>query len=425
MRPSPRRDALLLLTGSASQDLAFRVAQVALPLVVLAETGSVSAMGLVAGCQGLPILASPWWARRVRQLVGSGRALALVAILDALALCIVPLAVEAGVLTVGVLALTGLLLGIGETLGHPGRTALLADVGDRIGPDGAVVLLTRQDLLRRAGSIVGPAAGGIAVGAGLTVELLWLQAAAVLGAGLLVWPIQGEPGTATTEGDAAAPGIREALATRPEVRAGWWMRGASCLTWFSLSLGLAVLGVEAGRPGELYAIGISGYGVGSVLGTFVAIRLVRRFSTAALASAGWATSGVAWMAMALDPRPIAIAASAAVGAGSLVVGITAVNAAITTSSAGAVRRTLLSGQTVVVSAGVSAGMLVGGSIIEMCGVRPTMFACGVLVTATALAARPRATWQTASRGGKAKDTDAPHDDRPARAPGTAAHGMLR
>lgn len=422
MRPSPRRDALLLLAGSASQDLAFRVANVALPLVVLAETGSVSAMGLVAGCQGMPLLVSPWWARRVRQWVGSGRALAVVAILDAVALCIVPFAAQAGVLTIGVLALTGLLLGIGETLGQPGRTALLADVGDRIGPDGAVVLLTRQDLLRRAGSIVGPAAGGAAVGAGLTVELLWLQAAAVLGAGLLAWPVLGEPGPATTEGDVAAPSIREALATRPEVRAGWWMRGASCLTWFSLSLGLAVLGVEEGRPGTLYAIGMSGYGVGSVLGTFVAIRLVRRFSTAALASAGWATSGVAWMAMAIDPRPIAIAAGAAVGAGSLVVGITAVNAAITTSSTGAVRRTLLSGQTVVVSAGVAAGMLVGGSIIAACGVRPTLFACGVLVTATALAARP---WHTPSRGGKAKETEHADGDRTARAPGAAAHRVLR
>lgn len=385
----PRRDALLLLVGSASQDLAFRVAQVALPLVVLAETGSVSAMGLVAGCQGLPLLISPWWARRVRQLVSSGRALALVAMLDAFALCIVPVAAQTGTLTIGVLAATGLLLGIGETLGYPGRAALLADVGDRLRPDGAVILLTRQDLLRRLGSILGPALGGVAVSAGLTVGLLWLQAASVLAAGLLAWPVAGESASTPDPADApdaVAPGIRDALATRPEVRAGWWMRGASCLTWFSFPLGLAVLGAEAGRPGVLYAIGMSGYGVGSVLGTFVAIRLVRHFPTATLARAGWGTSGAAWMAMALDPRPVMLAATAAVAAGSLVVGITAVNATITKTSRGAERRALLSGQTVVVSAGVALGMLVGGSIIAACGVRTTMFGCGVLVAVTALAA---------------------------------------
>jgi hypothetical protein len=84
------------------------------------------------------------------------------------------------------------------------------------------------------------------------------------------------------------------------------------------------------------------------------------------------------------PTPAGAAVSAAVAGAFVVVGITAVNAAITRSAAGPVRRTLFSGQAVVVSASSSAGLLVGGSVIGLLGVRPTLVGSGLLVAAVSV-----------------------------------------
>src|SRR5689334_19496202 len=121
-----------------------RITQVALPLVILRETGSVGATGLVGGAAGVPVLLSPWWARKARQWVDSGPRLALVALVTAMALASVPAAAGLGLLTPELLVLSGLLLGCGTALSDPGRSALLADTGDRWGAGRAVLLLTWQ-----------------------------------------------------------------------------------------------------------------------------------------------------------------------------------------------------------------------------------------------------------------------------------------
>ena len=84
-----RRSAFLLLFGVGITDLSFRVAQVAVPLVVLAGTGSVAATGLVAGASGLPVLLSPWWTRRLRHRIAGGRAVAACYLGEAAALAAV------------------------------------------------------------------------------------------------------------------------------------------------------------------------------------------------------------------------------------------------------------------------------------------------------------------------------------------------
>lgn len=376
---SARRDAAFLLLGSGTQDLAFRLAQIALPLVVLAETGSVAATGLVAGLEGLPVLFSPWWAINARQWINTGRRLTLVAVLDSVALGIVPTAAVLDLLSIGVLATAGVLLGIGEALGGPGRSALLADVGDRLGPDRAVTMLTWQDLGRRTGMVVGPPLGAVAVAADHTVDVLYLQAASVLVAGLLSWPVTGT----TLPTGRTDLRIRDALHGRPEVLAGWIMRGTNCLAWFAFPLGLAVLGAQVGDPGVLAAYGMAGYGVGSVVGTVIATRLVRRLPVLMLARWAWLGAGAAWLLVAAWTTSVGAAVGGAISGGFVVVGIAAVTASITRSSAGAARRTLLSGQAVVVSASASAGMLAGGPILAVFGVRPVLATAGLLVAAVA------------------------------------------
>jgi hypothetical protein len=397
-----RRDALFLLTGSGFSDLAFRIAQVALPLVVLHETGSVAATGLAGGAAGIPVLLSPWWARRARQWVDSGPRLAIVACVQAFALAIVPAAAALGVLRPEVLIAAGLLLGSGDALSSPGRSALLADTGDRWGLDRAVLLLTWQDGIRRVGMVVGPPIGALAIAAGLTDELLWLEAATVLLAGVLSLSVSGERSATISE----LPSIRSGLKGRPEVLSGWIARGVGCFTWFSFTLGLSVIGADRGRPGVYLAAGMSGYGLGSVVGTVISLAVIRRIPPVPLASVAWAVMGLCWVGMGLWTTPAAVAVLAALGGVAVVLGITAISAVITRSSAGAERRALLSGQSVVVNASSSAGLLVGGPVIAAVGAEPTLIASGVLTAAVALSVlftrshpRRRGLWLRGEGGG--------------------------
>ncbi|GAB2652120.1 MFS transporter [Kribbella swartbergensis] len=375
-----RSEALALLAGGAAADLAFRIAQVALPLVILDETGSVAATGLVGGASGVPVLLSPWWARKARQWVDSGPRLAVVAAFTAIALATVPTAAALGRLTPELLVVSGLLLGCGEALSNPGRSALLADTGDRWGEGKAVVLLTWQDGLRRIGMMVGPVIGAFAVSTGFTNGLLWVESVTVVAAGLLACTVKAERAPEGT----ATPSIRASLKGRPDVLYGWIARGTGCVTWFAFTLGLSVIGAQRGEPGVYLAAGMTGYGVGSIIGTAISLAVVRRLPPVPLAAVSWACMGLCWAGMGLWTTLPAIAVLGAVSGVTVVLGIAAISVLITQSSQGAERRALLSGQTVVVNAGSSAGMLAGGPIIAAAGAEPTLIGAGLLTTGVAL-----------------------------------------
>jgi hypothetical protein len=375
-----RSEALALLAGGGAADFAFRIAQIALPLVILQETGSVAATGLVGGAAGIPVLLSPWWARKARQWVDSGPRLAVVAAVSAAALALVPTAAALGLLTPELLVASGLLLGCGDALSAPGRSALLADTGDRWGDGMAVVLLTWQDGLRRIGMMVGPVVGALAVSANLTNGLLWVESVTVIAAGLLACTVRAERAPEGT----ATPSIRASLQGRRDVLYGWIVRGTGCVTWFAFTLGLSVIGEERGRPGIYLASGMTGYGVGSVIGTAISLAIVRRIRPVPLASIAWVGMGLCWVGMGLWTTPAVVAVMGAVSGLTVVLGIAAISVIITRSSAGAERRTLLSGQSVVVSASSSAGMLAGGPIIAAAGAEHTLVGAGVLTALVAV-----------------------------------------
>jgi MFS family permease len=375
-----RNEALALLAGGAAADLALRFTQVALPLVILHETGSVAATGLVGGASGVPVLLSPWWARKARQWVDSGPRLAVVAAISALALASVPAAARLGLVTPELLVVSGLLLGCGDALSTPGRSALLADTGDRWGAGKAVVLLTWQDGLRRIGMMVGPVLGAFAVSTGLTNGLLWIEAVTVVAAGLLACTVKAER---APEG-VATPSIRASLKGRPDVLYGWIARGTGCVTWFAFTLGLSVIGAQRGEPGVYLAAGMTGYGVGSVIGTTISLAVVRRVPPVPLAAMAWACMGLCWAGMGVWTHPPFIALMGALSGTAVVLGIAAISVLITKSTQGAERRALLSGQTVVVNAGSSAGMLAGGPIIASAGAENALVGAGLLTTLVAM-----------------------------------------
>ncbi|WP_350275893.1 MFS transporter [Kribbella sp. HUAS MG21] len=402
-----RADALALLVGGGTADFAFRIAQIALPLVILRETGSVAATGLVGGASGIPVLLSPWWARRARQWVDSGPRLAIVALVSAIALASVPAAAGLGLLSPGLLIVSGLLLGCGDALSNPGRSALLADTGDRWGEGRAVLLLTWQDGLRRTGMLLGPSIGALAVSSGFTNELLWVEAAAVVGAGLLACRV---PAERATSGDVAPemPSIRESLRGRTDVLYGWIARGTGCVTWFAFTLGLSIIGEERGQPGVYLAAGMTGYGVGSLVGTAVSLAVVRRTKPVVTAALAWAWSGLCWVGMGVWTTPPVVAVMGALSGITVVIGIAAISVLITQSSDGAHRRALLSGQSVVVNAGSAAGMLAGGPIIGAVGAESTLVGAGLVTAIVSLALLVRCNTWSGTPTNRGSDVDVVH-----------------
>ncbi|TCN38102.1 hypothetical protein EV644_110239 [Kribbella orskensis] len=215
-------------------------------------------------------------------------------------------------------------------------------------------------------------------------------------AGMLAVGIVGERSPSTRE----LPSIRGSLVGRQDVLYGWIARGAGCLTWFSFTLGLSVIGAERGQPGVYLAAGMSGYGIGSVVGTMISLAVVRRFAPVPLAGTVWALMGLCWIGMGVWTTPAAVAVLGGLSGVTVVLGIAAISLQITRTSAGAERRALLSGQSVVVNASSSAGLLIGGPVIAMVGAEHTFIGSGLLTGAVAIgvvvASRNRAARETAS-----------------------------
>lgn len=378
---NPRSAAARMLVGIAITDFTFRTSQVALPLVVLAGTGSAAATGLVAGVSGIPVLVSPWWTRRLRQHVVSGRAIAACYLVEAVALSVVALAASTNRLDLVVLAVAGLLLGVAEALDGPGRDALVADHGDRMGPDRALTLLNLRELFRRVGMVTGPAVGGLMVARGLAVPLLWVEVVSILVSTALVHRVPAVPGHGTGE-DAGQ--IWHAVRRRNDVLAGWIVRGTGCALWCAFTLGLALLGVEQGRGATFLAAGMTAYGVGSILGTLGVVRLLRSLPVLPSIAAAWAITGGCWIAMGRLPTMPVVVASATVSGLAVVVGNAGVTAQITRGSSGAERRTLMAGQSVVVNAASSIGLLLGGPVLATVGATKTLQLAGWVMGAVAI-----------------------------------------
>lgn len=381
MTTAPRRDAALVLTGIALTDLMFRVAQVAVPLVVLARTSSAALTGLSAGATAVPVLLSPWWSRRLRARIRTGRAIAACYLGEAVSLALIPAAASVGLLSWPILLAAGLALGVFETLDGPARDALVADLGDRLGPDRAFALLSTREFFRRAGMVAGPAIGGVAVTWGDPLVLLWLEAATVLVSAALTVGVRGaRPASADGRGVPIGPAVR----ARPDVLRGWVVRGAGCALWFAFSLGLALLGVERGQPGVLVATGLAAYGAGALVGTPLCVPLLRRLPVLPAVCAAWAVTGVAWLLMGATASVLVIGAVAAVSGISVAVGNGGVTALITRTSTGDERRALLAGQSVLVNGASALGLLVGGPVLSVLGAAPTLEIAGVAVAVVAL-----------------------------------------
>jgi MFS family permease len=384
-----------------------RITAVALPLVALDQTGDAWTTGLVGGFAGLPLLTSGWWGRRLRGHLTSGRALAAVLAVQVLGLALVPgAAATVGVGAVGLCA-SGLVTGATSALLTPAQRALTADLAELPGngPDVGTRALAWQDLAHRVSMIFAPGLGAwllVTWGAG---PLLWWEAAAVALAAVAMLtvpaaagvdpasriepvetaPDPGELDRRTGPGD--APSLRSVLRGSPELAVGLGLAGVGGVTWFAFALGLALLGVELDRPGELIAAGMAGYGAATVGVSFVVPLVVHRMPRIPAIVASWVVFGVAYLALpAAAPDLLAVGLVSALGGLAMPFGIAALNALIVDRTSGAARRTAFTAETVLHAGGASVGLLAGGALIGAFGAGPVLVVTGLLQVVASLAA---------------------------------------
>lgn len=414
-----RKDALRILVATSVSWLGLRMTEVALPLIALQQTGSAWATGLVAGSSGIALLTSPWWAARLRHRVTSGRALAAVLLVQVLGYVTVAVPATIGNLTIAHLCLGGLIAGAATSVAGPATRALLADIGDRIGPGIAVRALAWQDLAHRISMVAGPPVAAWVVTQHGAMPLMWADSIAVLLAAVLVLGVGRY--AVRRETDSKAPlRAREVLRAHPVVGDGIAMAAVGWFWWFAFALGLAILGAETGRPGQLVAAGMAGYGVGSLAGSAATPLVVMRLPRVPTMVSQWIVLGMLFAALPwLDGSLLALAIASAVGGFVIPFGIAALNALITEHTSGDERRTAFAAQHVAGSGGSSVGMLTGGAVIAVLGVQSTMHVAGLVLIAVPLLLVARA--GSRRRGDRGQpDVDRPGAPPTARVPGPLA-----
>jgi MFS family permease len=377
-----KRDALRILSATFVSWMGLRLTEVALPLIALQQTGSVWATGLVAGSSGIALLTSPWWASRLRHRLVSGPALAAVLCLQALGHVTVALAATAGVLSVVHLCISGLIVGAATSLGGPATRAILADLGDRIGPGVAVKALAWQDLAHRISMVAGPPLAAWVITRHGAMPLMWSDTVAVVLAAACMAGV-GRYALAPRSFGAAAPRrAREVLRAHPAVADGIAMAAVGWFCWFAFALGLAILGAQTGRPGELIAAGMAGYGTGSLAGSAAAPLAVMRLPRMPTIVVAWIVLGSAFTTLPwLDGSLAALAVASAVGGFVTPFGLAALNALITEHTSGEERRTAFAAQQVAGSGGSSLGMLTGGAVLAALGAETTLHVAGMVLIA--------------------------------------------
>jgi hypothetical protein len=250
-----------------------------------------------------------------------------------------------------------------------------------------------------------------ALGAWLLVSwgaepLLWCEAAAVALAALamltvpavpsappgpLIEPVETSPGLDRLDqrgaGTGDEPSLRSVLRGNPELAVGLGLAGVGGVTWFAFALGLALLGVELDRPGELIAAGMAGYGAATFGVSLVVPLVVHRVPRVPAIVASWVMFGVAYLALpAAAPDLLMVGLVSAAGGLAMPFGIAALNALIVDRTSGAARRTAFTAETVLHAGGASVGLLSGGALIGAFGAGPVLVVTGLMQVVAAVAA---------------------------------------
>ncbi len=309
------RDFWVVLVGQGISSFGDAITNTALPILVLALTGSGLAMGIVGVLSTLPDLvvglpagayADRWDRRRMMFLADLGRT-ALTAL--------IPLSVALGGPTLAVIFLVTLPLNVLRVLWIAAYTAAVPGLVGRS-------LIARANAVFEAvfnvGWVVGPALAGFlsgTIGPGPTIAIDAVSFAISAGALLLVRrPLRPE---ARTEPTHLVADIREGVAyvaRQPTLRAAIALWTTTSVLYAGLTSGLIFyITIDRGLGTDVVGLVLSAYAVGSLGGSLVAARMAFRV-VGRVMLVGTVGTGIILVIVARDaPEPLLAGAALVAG----------------------------------------------------------------------------------------------------------------
>jgi MFS family permease len=383
------RDFRVLLTSQAVSALGDAVSFTALPLLVLALTGSGLMMGIVGALSMLPDLFFGMVAGALADRSDRKRMMFLADLGRALLTALIPLSVLLGGPTMAVILVVTAPMSVLRTLFLAGYTA-------------SVPILVGRDQLARANSIfeavysfgfiVGPAVAGFlaaTIGPGMTLAIDAASfALSSLALGLM-------------RRDLRAPADRRQSSLVADIREGIEfivhhpVLRSMILYWGLVSIALAPLVAaltvhvtrDLGQDATILGLVLTAYGIGTVVGALLTARIGRR-SVAPFLLGGTLTTGILLAVVSgVDQIPILLGAAAITGSAQSVVLVTYLSARSNLSPDALLGRVGSTARTI--SLGLQPiGMLVGGVLIDLTDGSTTVAVMGLALIALTAAFAP-------------------------------------
>ena len=307
------RDYLLLWGGQSVSALGTQASQLALPLLVLALTGSAARAGLVGGMRGLAYVLCALPAGAVVDRWNRRRIMVLCDVARAIAFASIPIALIAGRLTAMQLYGVSLLEGALYAFFGLAETASLT----RVVPAERLPAAISQNQATESGSLLlGPPLGGALFGLARQLPFVADAISYALSAVSLLFirsslheETRADPGALRDEMSEGARWIRR----QPALVTLFWLNGALNLVYGGWTLVLIELarrlGAGSGGIGIIFACG----GAGTILGAALTPLLQRRFRAGLLIIGLTWIFALTWPPYALAPNLLILGAINAIG----------------------------------------------------------------------------------------------------------------
>jgi MFS family permease len=379
------RDFKVLLTTQGMSSLGDAVSATALPLLVLALTGSGLAMGIVAALQTLPDLFVGMIAGAIADRSDRKRMMLIADLGRAGLTALIPISVMIGGPTIWVIMVVAVPLSVLRSFFMAGYTAAVPGLVGRPDIAKANSLL---EAVYSTGYIAGPAVAGVlasTIGPGLTLAIDAASfALSGLGLAFLRRDLRPEE---RPETDLVAE-IREGVdfvVGHPILRSAILYWGLTAILSASLVTALAVYVTrDLGQSAATFGLILTGYGIGTVAGALVMARLGHRRTVAPWLIGGNLLLAAALLTIAAVPVvPVLILAALVAGLAQSLVLVTYLTMRTAYSPDALLGR--IGSTARMISFGLlPVGLLLGGAIIDMTSGSTAIAIMGVSLSVVSL-----------------------------------------
>jgi MFS family permease len=395
------------LVASGFANLADGVFQVALPLLAVQLTRSPLLIAGVAVAARLPWLLAPV-AGALADRLDRRQTMVRVNLVRTVLLGGLALAVAADLATLVLLYAVALLLGFAETLFDTSDQSLLPAIVPRDDLTRANSLLFAVELV--ANTFVGPPLGGLLAAAGLAVALGVPAVAYLAGAGCVALiagsfrpAVAAEPARLRDDVAEGARFVWRHAVLRPLAIMLGVQNMANAAVFSSVFVLFAVAPGPMGLSKSGFGILFAGFGVGAVLGTWLAVPAERRLGRVPTLALSVVLCGAGLAAPAATKSPVLVGASLVVsGLGMMLWNV------VTVSLRQRITPDRLLGRMnacyrLVGWGTMPIGALLGGALATWLGLRPTFLVAAVISLTTLVGFR----WVTAEAVARAEAAEAP------------------